>query len=114
MAAYDDYDHPFKPIVSQWMEKIKRAKKQKHERFGKYADEAMKFFDGSHDWMWKGEYAKGSGGFLDKRTQGALPTFRMTVNRVFEAVALFGPVLYHRILFAMLRRRSRLPSTRLY
>ena len=25
-----------------------------------------------------------------------MPTFRMTVNRVFEAVALFGPVLYHR------------------
>lgn len=96
MASYDDYDHPFKPIVSQWMEKIKRAKKQKHERFGKYADEAMKFFDGSHDWMWKGEYAKSSGGFLDKGAQGALPTFRMTVNRVFEAVALFGPVLYHR------------------
>lgn len=96
MASYDDYDHPFKPIVSQWMEKIKRAKKQKHDRFGKYADEAMKFFDGSHDWMWKGEYAKGAGGFLDKSTQGALPTFRMTVNRVFEAVALFGPVLYHR------------------
>ena len=89
-------EHPFRPIVDQWLEKIKKAKKQKHERFGKYAEEAMKFFDGSHDWMWKGDYAKSSGGFLDKKAQGAMPTFRMTVNRVFEAVALFGPVLYHR------------------
>ena len=96
MEEYSDHDHPFKPIVSQWMQKIKRAKEQKKERFGKYADEALKFFDGSHDWMWKGEYSKGDGGFLEKGTQGALPTFRMTVNRVFEAVALFGPVLYHR------------------
>ena len=78
------------------MEKIKQAKKRKHEHFGKYADEAMKFFDGAHDWMWKGEYAKAPGGSLDKEAQGALPNFRMTVNRVFEAVALFGPVLYHR------------------
>ena len=73
-------EHPFRPIVDQWLEKIKKAKKQKHERFGKYAEEAMKFFDGSHDWMWKGDYAKSSGGFLDKKAQGAMPTFRMTVN----------------------------------
>lgn len=96
MDQYSDYDHPFSPIVSQWMEKIKRAKKQKEERFGRYAKEAMQFFDGSHDFMWKGAYSKGTEGFLDKSTTGNLPTFRMTVNRVFEAVALFGPVLYHR------------------
>lgn len=91
-----DGTHPTSGIVQEWLHKIKDAKKQKHEKFGKYADEAMKFFDGAHDWMWKGAYAKAPGGFLDKETQGALPTFRMTVNRVFEAVALFGPVLYHR------------------
>ena len=96
MEQHSEQNHPFRPIVSQWMEKIKRAKDQKRERFGKYAKEAMQFFDGSHDFMWKGEYAKGDEGFLQKGVKGALPTFRMTVNRVFEAVALFGPVLYHR------------------
>jgi hypothetical protein len=96
MPPVDETNNPFAPIVSQWMEKIKAAKKQKHERFGKYAEEAMNFYDGNHDWMWKGEYAKAPGGFLDKKAEGAMPTFRMTVNRVFEAVALFGPVLYHR------------------
>ena len=93
MPPVDETNNPFAPIVSQWMEKIKAAKKQKKERFGKYADEAMKFYDGNHDWMWKGEYAKSPGGFLDKKAEGVMPTFRMTVNRVFEAVALFGPVL---------------------
>ena len=78
-----DGTHPTSGIVQEWLHKIKDAKKQKHEKFGKYADEAMKFFDGAHDWMWKGAYAKAPGGFLDKETQGALPTFRMTVNRVF-------------------------------
>lgn len=92
----DNASHPMSSICKQWMEKIKDAKKVKKEKFGQYADEAMRFFDGSHDWMWKGEYAKADGGFLDKNAQGAMPTFRMTVNRVFEAVALFGPVLYHR------------------
>ena len=96
MATWEESKHPMSGICRQWMEKIKQAKKRKHEHFGKYADEAMKFFDGAHDWMWKGEYAKAPGGFLDKEAQGALPNFRMTVNRVFEAVALFGPVLYHR------------------
>jgi hypothetical protein len=92
----DNASHPMSSICKQWMQKIKDAKKVKKEKFGQYADEAMRFFDGSHDWMWKGEYAKADGGFLDKNAQGAMPTFRMTVNRVFEAVALFGPVLYHR------------------
>ncbi len=96
MPPEDSANNPFNAICSQWMEKIKKAKKQKEERFGKYAKEASDFFNGSHDFMWKGEYAKGVGGFLEKGTTGVLPTFRMTVNRVFEAVALFGPVLYHR------------------
>jgi hypothetical protein len=45
--------------------------------------------------MWDNDgYSKGPGGFLDK--EGAvLPTFRVTINNVFKAVALFGPALYH-------------------
>ena len=92
----DNATHPMSSICKQWMQKIKDAQKVKKEKFGKYADEAMRFFDGAHDWMWNGEYAKSAGGVLDKDAQGAMPNFRMTVNRVFEAVALFGPVLYHR------------------
>ena len=32
----------------------------------------MNFFDGSHDFMWKGQYAKGDEGFLEKGTTGAM------------------------------------------
>jgi len=88
--------HVLAPLCQQWLAKIKDAKKIKWERFGQYAVEGMKFYDAAHDWMWKDEYARGSGGFLEKDSGAALPTFRMQVNRVFEAVALFGPALYHR------------------
>lgn len=89
--------HVLAPICQQWLAKIRDAKKIKWDRFGQYAVEAMKFFDSSHDWMWKEEYARGSQGFLEKggATGSGFPTFRMQVNRVFEAVALFGPTLYH-------------------
>lgn len=83
-------------ICDEWLKVIKIGEKTKEERFGKYAREASKFYDGAHDWMWESEYSRGSGGFLDKSaSRGNMPTFRMTVNRVFEAVALFGPALYH-------------------
>lgn len=85
--------HPLSPYCQDWLSKIELGKKAKWERFGQFAEEAMRFFDGAHDWMWKEGYSNGPGGFLDK---GATkPTFKMTVNRVFEAVALYGPALYH-------------------
>lgn len=88
-------EHPMKPICTEWLAKIELAKKAKEERFGCYAKEAMKFFDGAHDWMWDQKYAQAPGGFLEKG-MAQLPKFRMTVNRVFEIVALFGPALYHK------------------
>ena len=87
-------EHKIKPIVDAWLRKIKVAKKIKLEKFGKLADESMRFYAGSHDFMWREEYATGSGGFLAKGGTSSLPTFRMTVNKPFEAVALFGPALY--------------------
>ena len=95
VTSTSQMDHPLKPVCELWQRKLEDAKKIKHERFGQYADEAMRFFDGAHDWMWADSYSKGSGGFLDKDSSN-LPTFRMTVNRVFEAVALFGPTLFHK------------------
>ena len=87
--------HPMKSIVDAWLEKIKLALEVRHEKFGKYAEEISRFYDGPHDFMWQNDYAKGRGGFLDKES-GVLPTFRVTINEVFEAVALFGPALYHK------------------
>jgi len=87
-------EHILNPLCQQWLRKIKQAKEWKWERFGQYAVEGMKFYDGAHDWMWKDEERSMDGGFLKKGA--AMPTFRMQVNRMFEAVAVFGPALYHR------------------
>lgn len=84
--------HPMRSITTAWLAKIELALKVRDEQFGQYAEEALNFFDGQHDWMWK-EQASKTGGFLDKEG-GSLPTFRIQVNKLFEAVAYFGPALY--------------------
>lgn len=85
-------------MVNLWLEKVEEAKKLKHDRFQQYADEAMRFYDGAHNFMWEESYASGDSGFLAKDSfgSGGVPHFKMTVNRVFEAVALFGPTLFAR------------------
>ncbi len=96
MAKITDHrQHPMRQIVDAWLAKIKLALEVRHDKFGKYAEECSRFYDGPHDFMWDSKYSSGSGGFLDK--EGAvLPTFRVTINNVFKAVALFGPALYHK------------------
>lgn len=86
-------EHILSPLCQQWLRQIKDAKKHKWDKFGQYAVEGMKFYDGVHNWMWDDE-AKNVKGFLEKGA--AMPTFKMQVNRIFEAVALFGPALYHK------------------
>jgi hypothetical protein len=87
-------EHILHPICQAWDKKLEDAKKRKWKEFGQYAVEGMNFFDGTHDWMWQDEAKTNKGGFL---AEGAsMPTFRMQINRMFEAVALFGPALYHR------------------
>jgi hypothetical protein len=86
--------HPMKEIVDAWLGKIQQAIEVRKDKFGRFAEEAEKFFNGDHNWMWDDTVARGGGGFLDKEG-GTLPTFRITVNKLFEAVALYGPSLYH-------------------
>lgn len=88
----DNAPNPMDNIVSAWQSKIELAIRVRQEMFGCYAEEAQQFFDGAHNFMWDKKYSQGPGGFLDK--DGMLPTFRITVNKLFEAVALFGPSLY--------------------
>ena len=82
-----------KPLCKAWLGMVDRAIKAKRD-FDLDADEAMQFFDGDHNWMWRSDYTLGDRGFLGSTI--APPTFRMTVNKVFEAVKIFGSVLYAR------------------
>lgn len=86
--------HPMRTICESWLAKIQLALKVRKEKFGSSAEECQRFYDGNHNWMWDSKYSRGSGGFLDKEG-GVLPTFRVTINNVFKAVALYGPALYH-------------------
>lgn len=83
-------------VSTAWMEKIKMGLKHKRP-FTVDAKESMNFFDGQGDWFWKA--APGGEGDEAMRTTVSRitpPTFRMTVNKAFEAVKLFGSVIYAR------------------
>jgi hypothetical protein len=92
--AVDLRAHPMRQTCEAWLAKIKLALEVRNEKFGKYAEEISKFYDGPHDFMWKDAYASGPGGFIDKNAN--LPTFRVTINNVFAGIALFVPALYHK------------------
>jgi len=76
-------------IATSWLSKLSQARKHK-KPFTDDAAEAMNFFDGQGDWFWNPKQGTGS------YSKICPPSFRMTVNRVFEAVKLFGSVIYHR------------------
>lgn len=85
-------EKPLRPIVARWLECIRQA--QTHKKpFQEDADEAMNFFAGDPDFMWRDGYARGERGYNKGM---APPAFRMQVNRVWEAVRLFTAVIHHR------------------
>lgn len=96
-------DHPLRAICERWLRKITAAIDHKRALFQDDADEAMKFFDGEQNWMFRDDYArKKKGGFLvdinadaDDGAAMGYPSFQMSVNKVAELVDLFGPSMYH-------------------
>lgn len=95
-----DMEHPLRPIVTAWLEKIKKAREHKKIQFGDDAAECMRFFNGPYDFMYGKKYASTSAGFrMEEGTDDfslPAPTFQVTFNKVAEAVQLFGPSLYHK------------------
>ena len=85
-------DNPLRPIAKQWLSCIRQAEKYK-KPFTQDAKEALGFYSSDPDAMWGNEFARGERGYnkgIDP------PPFRMVVNRVWEAVRLFGSVIHHR------------------
>jgi len=61
------------------------------------ADECMGFFNGPYGFLYATDGISGSGKFSYSKTKTLpQPSICMTVNKVAEAVQLFGPSLYHR------------------
>jgi len=84
--------NPLRPLVQTWLKKVSLA--QKHKKpFSSDAQEAMDFYCGDPDFMWKDAYARGERGYNRGLSP---PEFRMQVNRVWEAVRIFSAVIHHR------------------
>lgn len=76
------------PLVTGWLSRIDAAKKRAKD-FHDTSEQCMAFFSGTCGFMWDQKYYnKFIGG-------GITPKFRLSLNKAFELVALFGPVLYH-------------------
>jgi len=85
-------DNPLAPIAKGWLKLIGLAETHK-KPFTDDAKEAMGFYASDPSMMWENTYAMGERGYnrgIDP------PAFRMTVNRVWEAVRLFSAVIHHR------------------
>lgn len=93
--------NPLTPVVGTWLEKIRRAAEVKDRRFGKDAEEGMRFFNGPYDFLYKRGERRTDRHFkqtFDDEDDGEIPApkFQMTMNKVAELVQIFGPVLYHK------------------
>lgn len=76
----------FKPLTAGWVGKFEAAKRAK-KLWQETADECTMFFSKSAAAMWNPEYER-------KFWRGIkAPKFRISLNLVFEAVAVFGPNL---------------------
>ena len=86
-----DIDEALRAVAKGWLSKLTQARKHKRP-FTMDADECLRFYDGAGNWFWKSEGESGAGSY----SKVAPPSFRMTINKCFEAVKLFGSVIYHR------------------
>lgn len=78
-----------RPLVTGWQGRIRRAVEHR-KAWQDVADQCMAFFAGSLGFMWEDEYRR-------RFMKGSLnPKFKISLNKAFELVAVFGPVLYHR------------------
>lgn len=89
------------PIVQGWLRKIKSAADWKRTEFGKMAEECMRFFTGPYSaWMYGKRHTPRDPDDdfnFDEGEDGIpAPSYRMSINKAFEVVSLFGPVLYQR------------------
>lgn len=81
-----------KSLVSQWLNVIHLARKAK-ENFDEDADELMGFYDGNHSFMWDRKNTTKDAWWRDDVVSP--PSFRVTINKAYEAVSIFGPHLYN-------------------
>ena len=77
----------FRPLTNGWLSKLESAARSRKD-WKDTADECMMFYANSAKAMWDPQISK-------KFWRGTkLPRFRVTINKAFEMVAIFGPNLF--------------------
>jgi len=94
--SYDDsryseseIDPVFRSIVNHWLTKVKKGKDHKREVFSRMADDCRSFYNGPREWE---DILLGEGG--NNKNEIIDCTFKVSVNKAFEFVSIFGPALY--------------------
>ena len=84
----NQFDFLTKPVVTAWLGMLKRSAETKRE-FNDHARQVNAFYSKPSGYMWKPEYMKT---FMGEGIQP--PKFQMTVNKPFEFVSIFLPMLW--------------------
>lgn len=92
----------FRPILAAWSAALEIARQDKQVRFGRDADEGMKFLTGPYNFLYDNagvndpHFSVGNTKYSAVPLTPKAPSFRMQVNKTAEFVQLFGPALYHK------------------
>lgn len=85
--------NPLAAICNAWLDKQESSAEHKKENFSVFAEDAMKFYAGDHDFMYQSQYMTGSKGMYGDMPN---PSAKVTVNKVFELVTIYLTYLMHR------------------
>ncbi len=86
----------FQAISKMWKSLVSSANEAK-EPFRKDGEVCMAFFNGPYNFLYGNKTVPTKQDFLfGESSEVPLPSVRITVNKMAEAVQLFGPSLYHR------------------
>lgn len=93
----DSATYPLAGVCEQWLALIKKSAELNWEEFHQFAYECYNYFDGPPNFMWNEEYAYNDvNGYLNRNGGIRLPTFRVTINKISDAVDLYGPSMMQR------------------
>jgi len=76
-----------RPFVTAWLEKLRMAR-QSRKSFDDVAEQCKHFYQGAVGFMWEPSFRARFMGNMKA------PTFKVTIAKAFELVAIVGPVLY--------------------
>jgi hypothetical protein len=85
-------DPMIRAACSMWLDKIKHARDHKRKVFQEDADRCMQFFNGPKNWD---ELMGSPRGAHQSASELPDPIFKISVNKVFEFVTIFGPAMYY-------------------